>query len=401
MQVEDAVMLFQETLQSAVGDIFPVISRRHVQASTILNFPALYISHFSDEDEWMDGGLVRKTIELQFYIYARTAKDQVPDSVLNNLVAKLNAVFTPDDDSNEFTMGQQVSWVRVQGKSSYYPGDLSDQALAIVPVSIPLTMQGADTVANSLTGKKIFGAGRFFGINNVTNPTPARFMIPQDMSVSFKRQTKSLFGENQFAEDIGSGELSCTGKVTMGATNARILADLVFGIGGTTGQVMQADNELGTLSSHAYTVTNSADTPITDLCVVNTTNGQRYTRVQAGSETAGKSYSFIAGIYTFNSAETGTTFKLSHLYTLSTQGETLTIANQPMGRVGGFTGVLVFPWTNPSNAVEQDVLTLNNCIASDTEITAKLGDYGKPTFSYEAAVDTSEMLGTFTFAEAA
>jgi hypothetical protein len=48
----------------------------------------------------------------------------------------------------------------------------------------------------------------FFGINNVSNPTPARFMIPQDMSVSFKRQVKSLFGENQLAWDVGSGELS-------------------------------------------------------------------------------------------------------------------------------------------------------------------------------------------------
>jgi hypothetical protein len=47
------------------------------------------------------------------------------------------------------------------------------------------------------------------------------------------------------------------------------------------------------------------------------------------------------------------------------------------------------------------VLTLNNCIASDTEIAAKLGNYGTPTFSYEAAVDVTETLGTFTFAEAA
>jgi hypothetical protein len=140
MQVEDAITLFQETLQTAVGDIFPVISRRHVQASTIPNFPALYISHFSDDDEWTGSGLVRTLIDLRLYIYARTSKDQVPDTVLNTLVAQLAAVFAPDDPSNEFTMGQRVSWVRIQGKSSFYPGDLSDQALAIVPVSMLLTM---------------------------------------------------------------------------------------------------------------------------------------------------------------------------------------------------------------------------------------------------------------------
>jgi hypothetical protein len=140
MQVEDAIALLQETLQSAVGDIFPVISRRHVQASTIPDFPALYISHFSDEDEWTAGGLVRTFIDLRVYIYARTTKDQVPDTILNGLVAQIAAVFAPDDGSNEFTMGQQVSWVRMQGKTSFYPGDLTDQALALVPVSILLTM---------------------------------------------------------------------------------------------------------------------------------------------------------------------------------------------------------------------------------------------------------------------
>jgi len=255
----------------------------------------------------------------------------------------------------------------------------------------------------SLTGKKVFGSGRFFGINNVTNPTPARFMVPQDMSVDFKRQVKSLFGENMFAEDVGSGEMSVTGKVTMGAVNARIFADLIFGIGNTTGQVMEADNELGTLASHAYTVANASDAPLTDLGVVNTTNGQRYTRVASGSEAAGKSYSFNSstGTYTFSASETGATFKFSYLYTLTTSGETLALANQAMGRIGGFTAVLVFPWTNPSNAVEQDVLTLNNCIASDSSMATKLGDYGKPTFGYEAAVDTNGNLGTFTFAEAA
>lgn len=255
----------------------------------------------------------------------------------------------------------------------------------------------------SLTGKKIFGAGRFFGINNVTNPTPARFMVPQDMSIDFKRQTKSLFGENMFAEDVASGEMAVTGKVTTGTTSVRVLGDLVLGGGGgaATGQVMEADNESGTLVSHAYTVTNSSDTPITDLGVVNATNGQRYVRVAAASEVAGKSYSFSAGTYTFNVSETGTVFKFSYLYTLNASGETLSITNQPMGRVGGFTGVMVFPWTNPSNVVEQDVLTLNNCISSDTSIASKLGDYAKPTFGFDAAVDVNETLGTFTFAEAA
>jgi hypothetical protein len=252
----------------------------------------------------------------------------------------------------------------------------------------------------SLTGKKFFGAGRFFGINNVTNPTPARFSIPQDMSVTAKRGVKELYGENQLAEDTASGELSVTGKVTYATSNARVFADLMFGVAGASGQTFESDNELGTIATHTITVVNSATWTV-DLGVINTTNGQRYVRVASGSEVAGKSYSVAAGIYTFASGETGTTFKISYLYTIASQGESLTIANQPMGRVGGFTAVCVFPWTNPSNTVEQDVLTLNNCVASNSEISAKMGDYGKPTFDYTAAVDVTETLGTFSFSEAA
>lgn len=255
-------------------------------------------------------------------------------------------------------------------------------------------------MAFSLTGKKLFGAGRFFGINNVSNPTPTRLAVPQDTSVQMKRQVKELFGENIYAEDTGVGETSITGKITFGQSNARLFADLMLGVSGAAGQILEADNELGTIATSAITVTNSA-TWTTDLGVVNTTNGQRYAAVAGGSEVAGKSYSVAAGVYTFAAGETGTTFKISYLYTAATTGEKMTVSNQPMGRIGGFTGVHVFPWTNPSNVQEQDVLTLNNCVASDTELMGKVGDFGKPTLSYTASVDTSDDIGTFSFAEAA
>lgn len=251
-----------------------------------------------------------------------------------------------------------------------------------------------------LNGKKVFGAGRFFAIDNVTNPTPARFQIPQDMSVNFKRSTKTLFGENMFAEDLASGEMNVTGKVTMGTTNPRIFADLIFGATTSTGQILEADNESGTIATSHITVTNSATWTV-DLGVVNATTGARYKRVAPASEASGISYSVTAGVYAFAAGETGTVFKISYLYTAAGSGETVSMANQPMGRVGGFTAVYVFPWVNPSNVMEQDILTLNSCVANDSEIATKMGDYGKPTFGLEAAVDTSGNLGTFTFSQAA
>ncbi len=249
-------------------------------------------------------------------------------------------------------------------------------------------------------GKKIFGAGRFFGINNITNPTPARFVLPQDMSIAFKRGVKSLFGENQLAADVSGGELEVSGKVTYGTSNARVIADLLFGAGSASGQTLEADNELGAISANQIQVANHA-TWIVDLGAVNTANGKRYQRVAPGSETAGASYSVASGVYTFASGETGTAFKISYLYTNPSAGETVNLTNQPMGKVSDFTAVYVFPWKNNSNAEEQDVLTLNSCIASDAEISTRQGDYAKPTFSFTAACDTNDTLGTFCFAEAA
>ena len=252
----------------------------------------------------------------------------------------------------------------------------------------------------ALNGKKIFGAGRFFGINNVANATPARFVLPQDMAVTFKRSTKSLFGESQLAADVSGGELEVTGKVSYGTSNARVIADLLFGVGNTTGQTLEADNEPGTTASHAISTVN-ASTWIADLGVVNTASGKRYQRAAAGSETSGISYSAASGVYTFASGETGTTFKISYLYTSASAGETVSLTNQPMGKVSDFSAVYVFPWVNNANATEQDVLTLNSCIASDAEIATKQGDYAKPSFSFMAACDTNDTLGTFSFAETA
>src|SRR5215469_8112672 len=161
----------------------------------------------------------------------------------------------------------------------------------------------------ALNGKKIFGAGRFFGINNVTNPTPARFAVPQDMSVNFKRGVKALYGEGQLAEDVSGGELDVTGKVTYATSNARVIASLLFGAATSTGQTMEADNELGTIASSQISVANHASWT-TDLGVVNATSGARYQCVAAGAETAGVSYSVAAGVYRFAAAETGTTFKI-------------------------------------------------------------------------------------------
>lgn len=251
-------------------------------------------------------------------------------------------------------------------------------------------------MTNSVTGKKIFGAGRFFGINNVTSPTPMRAYVPQDQSIDFKLSTKTLSGENRLPVAVAAGDMSVTGKVTLGANNARMFADLMFAIGSSSGTVTEQDFEAGSIpGSVAYTITvANSSTWTTDLGVVLAADGTVFTRV-ASAPAAGQ-YSVAAGVYTFAAADANKNVKISYLYTIPSVGEKMTITNSLQGPAGAFTGVMVFPY-----GADQDVLTLNNCIASDAGISTKQGDYAKPSFGFMASTDASDTLGTFAFSQAA
>lgn len=247
----------------------------------------------------------------------------------------------------------------------------------------------------SLNGKQTFGAGRFYGVNNVTNPTPTRAYVPQDMSIDFKQATKELWGEKKFSVAVAAGEMSISGKVTMGAANARMLGDLLFNASSATGQILDADKEAGTVpgvSTYTVTVVNSA-TWTTDLGV-SKTDGTVFTRVASGP--AAGQYSVAAGVYTFAAADANANVLISYLYTVPSVGEKLTLANSLMGPAGNFTAVMAFLY-----ASQQDVLTLNNAIATDASIATKQGDFAKPSFGFMASTDANDNLGTFSFAQAA
>ncbi len=248
-----------------------------------------------------------------------------------------------------------------------------------------------------ITGKKTFGAGRFFGINNITAPTPCRALVPQDMSIDFKRNTKELHGENAFSVAVAGGEMSVTGKVTMGASQARMFGELLFADTISTGKITEQDKESGTVPasvSYVVTVTNSATWTV-DLGVFDADLGTIMQRVAPGSEATGK-YSVAAGAYTFAAADASKNVKISYLYTTASVGQTISMTNSLMGPAGAFTSVMAFLY-----GIEQDVLTLSNCISSDMGIATKGGDFAKPTFAFMAATDANDILGTFAFAQAA
>ena len=247
---------------------------------------------------------------------------------------------------------------------------------------------------SSLTGKKLFGAGRFFGINNVTNPTPARFQTMQDSMIDFKSATKHLFGENRLPVAVAVGEVSVTGKVTLGANNSRMFADLVFATSQVAGQQLEADKEAGAIPATPFviTVANGA-TFLTDLGVTKT-DGTVFVRVASAPTTGQYSVNTVTGAYTFAAADTLLNVLLSYLYTAAATGSKIVMSNTPMGPAGAFTGIMAMPY-----GTEQDVFTFNNCITQGAGISNKNGDYAKPTFDFMCSTDSTDILGTLSFAE--
>ena len=248
-----------------------------------------------------------------------------------------------------------------------------------------------------LAGVPTFGSGRMFAIANLANPTPARALVAQSQTIDLKRKVESLFGENQLAAEIGAGEMEVTGKVEYGKFNPRMFADIMLGVGSSTGSYAEADGEAGTVAGtgpYIITVINSA-TWLTDLGVIDVATGNRMTRVASGP-VAAKSYTVTAGVYTFATGDSGSNKLISYSYTSSTVGETVTATNQLQGLTGSFQAVHVMPW-----GTEQSMVVFNKCLAAGASIANKKSGFGSQSLDFTAGCDTTGTLGTFSFAEAA
>ena len=244
-------------------------------------------------------------------------------------------------------------------------------------------------------GQKVFGPGRFYGTNNTANSTPVPLLVTQDVSIDFKRDIKRLYGQNQLPVDVASGQLSVVGKVTAGAVGARVLTDLLLGGTLSTGQIVNVTNETVTILAAATSATaaNGAGWQA-DLGIFGATDGVPLVKMSTVAVLVAGQYAVSTlGVFTFSSLDARTSLKSSYFYSTS-GGQTVTMANQPSGKVGNFTALVDFLW-----APEKATIQLANCMVSDYGLASKLDDYMKPTLGFEAATDVNDNLGTFSFAE--
>ena len=136
------LMLDQNLTADSTGGSFSTgflsASRRLQLWTEVSAQPALFLRHTGDTDDYQNTVLQQTILEAEIWIYSRAGQnpDSVPDTALNNLITAVRWALAPDPRGFPQTLGGLVQWARIEGRSEYDPGDLDDQAKALIPVRI-------------------------------------------------------------------------------------------------------------------------------------------------------------------------------------------------------------------------------------------------------------------------
>jgi hypothetical protein len=178
----------------------------------------------------------------------------------------------------------------------------------------------------------VFGPGSVYVTrNDIANQTPINIGFAQEFSYDEAGESKQLYGQNQYPLAVARSTIKATGKMKSAEVSGIALNAAFHGQSFSAGQLLMAQSEAGSVpASTAYTVTvaNSAHFD-TDLGVVYAATGLPFTKVASGP-TVGQ-YSVSAGVYTFAAADASAAVLLTYAYTTTSSGQTLTVANQPIG----------------------------------------------------------------------
>ena len=251
-------------------------------------------------------------------------------------------------------------------------------------------------MTQSATGQKIFGSGYFYAIPNITNPNPTAFGATQSISCDFKRDLKYLHGTEQLPIENASGKVTVSGKVEMATVNGRLINDLLLG-----GSMASGENQVVIGEQHSipptgpYTITIAPPGSGTfgqNLGVKYTATNVPLVQVASGPTTG--QYSQSGAAFTFAPADEGLGITFDYSYSESSTGQTVTMTNQAMGKTGNFTSVMAMNF-----GTEQNTIQLNNCMSGGWSLATKLDDFAMPSFEYGAATDSTDTLGTMSFAQ--
>lgn len=252
-----------------------------------------------------------------------------------------------------------------------------------------------------------FGSGTLWGIPTldangaaITNPTPVKFGVMQDVSVDFNYDIKELYGQLQLPVDVARGKAKIQGKAKLAQVNGVTFNSLFFGqtlvLGTQTADFQDTTGTAIPTTPFQITVTPpNSGTFLTDLGVVDV-NGQPFTRVAAAPSV--NQYTVTGAVYLFNTGDTGKVAYISYQYSFTggpaTRSTKVTINNLVMGAAPAFQGE--FLMTKGGKLLQ---LTLLNCVASKLSLPTKNDDYMITELDFSAFASGVGALGSFSMSE--
>lgn len=260
----------------------------------------------------------------------------------------------------------------------------------------------------------LFGAGSVFGIpiqdaygNAITNGTPIQIGVMQEMSLEFSGDVKELYGQNQFAVDVGRGKAKTGGKIKGAQVSGAAINSLFFGqtmVAGT-GMAAYIDSTGIAIPATPFTVTAGATSDATHVMIPNSgtwvedlgvrdSNGVAMTKVASGP-TAGQ-YMVAAGVYTFAAADTGKQVFINYRYSYTlTTGKQITVNNVQMG-AAPLLRVLMQVDYRGKRAL---VILPNALFTKMTMFSTKLDDYSIPEEDFSCFADSTGNVATIYTSE--
>jgi hypothetical protein len=245
-----------------------------------------------------------------------------------------------------------------------------------------------------------FGSGTLFGTRtDVSNPTPWRFGVLQDVQIDFQFDIKELFGQSQFPVTVARGKGKVPFKAKMARLQGQMFNDLFFGGTKTTGMVKGVLDELvggtGVIPSTPFqlTVANGANFK-EDMGVIFAATGLPLIRVAAAPATGQYTVNTATGLYTFAAADVTLVVKISYTWTDAANGVTVLVTNQLLGAAPTFACFL----TQTFNGKQLNV-KLYACVSNKLTLPTKQEDFEVMEFDGMAFADASDNVASIYVAE--
>ncbi len=234
--------------------------------------------------------------------------------------------------------------------------------------------------------------------NAIANPTPAKFGTLNDVTISFDRDIKELYGQLAFPVALAGGKMKIDLKAKFAQIAGRIFNDLFFGQGMTAGTLTAAVEDLTgqAIPTTPFQITITAPnsgTFLRDLGVLDS-NGVPMQRVASAPATG--QYSLSGSVYTFAAADVGKSVYISYAYTYSlSTAKSVTFNNIAMGTVPIFGIDLSCRFNG-----KQAYFRLSQCTSKKLTFDPKQDDFAMMDMDIAAYADpVTNSVGSLVFTE--